>query len=81
MPFFKTIIMFYNNPWTGAEWYAVEQIPNGMWKAVCTRATVIYSLGEVNYFCFDLREGIHKIGKFRPGAVSLTGAESLGMQR
>jgi hypothetical protein len=73
--------MFYNNPITGAEWYAVEQIPNGMWKAVCTRATAIYPLGTVNWFCFDLNEGIHKVGKFRPSAISLTGAETPAAQR
>lgn len=73
--------MFYHDPIAGDEWYAIEQLPNGMWEAVCTRATEIYKLGTVNYFAFDLSEGVFELGKLQADGRSLTGQSVVGEQR
>lgn len=73
--------MFYHDPIAGSEWYAVKQLSNGMWAAVCTRPSKIYKLGTVNYFAFDLSEGVWAIGQVQADCRSLTGNTIIGEQR
>lgn len=73
--------MFYHNPINGNEWYVVDQMPNGMYRAVCTRGTNIYPLGTVQYFSFDIQEGIWHLGTWQPQGHSLSPNGDVAHQR
>ena len=65
------IFQFFHDKIKGDEWYIVEQLPGGNYKAICTRQTKIYKLGCVRNFFFDDKE-IWTKGKFKPKNHSLT---------
>jgi hypothetical protein len=71
---------FFHDPISGDEWYTVARLECGRYKAVCTRETETYKLGEVNYFNFNDRE-VFKSGKFRANNHSLTNFINTAQQR
>jgi hypothetical protein len=65
------IFQFFHDKIKGDEWYVVEQLPGGNYKAICTRQTKVYKLGSVRNFFFDDCE-IWTKGKLKPNNHSLT---------
>ncbi len=65
------IFQFFHDKIKGDEWYVVEQLPGGNYKAICTRQTKVYKLGSVRNFFFDDYE-IWTKGKLKPNNHSLT---------
>ena len=62
---------FFHDIYGGDEWYTIEQIEDGRYKAVCTRGTENYYLGQIGYFFFYDRS-IWSRGKFKAHNHSLT---------
>jgi hypothetical protein len=65
------IFRFFHDKIKGDEWYVVEQLPLGNYKAICTRQTKVYKLGSVRNFFFDDYE-IWTKGKLKANNHSLT---------
>jgi hypothetical protein len=65
------IFRFFHDKIKGDEWYVVEQLPSGNYKAICTRQTKVYKLGSVRNFFFDDYE-IWTKGKLKANNHSLT---------
>jgi len=65
------IFQFFHDKIKGDEWYVVERLQGGNYKAICTRQTKVYKLGSVRNFFFDDYE-IWTKGKLKPNNHSLT---------
>lgn len=75
------IYRFFHDKTYYDEWLIIEKMPQGNYKAICTRATEIYQLGCVKTFFFDDKE-IWKKGRLRPNNHSLTdNTENYGKPR
>jgi hypothetical protein len=65
------ISRFFHDPILCDEWYVIERLKNGMFKAVCTRGAYMYKLGDVEFFDLTNKQ-IFKMGKLKPNNHSLT---------
>lgn len=67
------IYRYFHDKLYGDEWLTVEYLPEGNYKAICTRENKYYKLGAVKTFYFDDSE-IWSKGRYkqRPRNHSLT---------
>ena len=71
---------FFHDPSTGSEWYLIQRMNNGTYKAICTHETKVYKIGSIRNFLFEDKQIWHK-GKFKPNSHSLTNLEIKSKQR